>query len=169
MNQTVPQLLAGDTNIGMDLAQGHEWALDAMSTIRRRLTGCPLLVPPTVIEELAWLATQAERAEERDSALSFLRQHRTWGFELIHTVPLGNAYVAQIAERLRQAGLLPAAEANDAHILAEAAALGCSILLTSDEHLRAIDFQALSFELATFDLVTPIIATPREIVRKFFR
>ncbi len=169
MNPKAPQLLAGDTNVGMDLAQGHEWVLDALSTIRRRLSGCSLLVPPTVAEELAWLATQAEQADEREAAHYFLRQHRRWGFELVHTVPLGNAYVEQIAGRLRQASLLPSAELNDAHVLAEAAALGCSILLTSDEHLRAIDFQALSFELAAFELATPIIATPREMVRKFFR
>jgi hypothetical protein len=84
MNPKAPQLLAGATNVGMDLAQGHEWVLDAMSTIRRRLPGC-------------------------------------------------------------------------------------SILPTSDERLRTIDFQALSFELAVFELAVPIIATPREIVRKFFQ
>jgi hypothetical protein len=37
------------------------------------------------------------------------------------------------------------------------------------QNLRAIDFQRLSFELAAFDLTVPVIATPREIVRKFFR
>lgn len=169
MNPQAPQLLAGDTNVGMDLAQGHEWVLDALSAIRRRLPGCSLLVPPTVAEELAWLATQAGQAKERAAAQAFLRQHRRWGFELVHTVPLGNAYVGQIAERLRQASLLPSAETNDAHILAEAAALSCSILLTSDEHLRGMDFLALSFELAAFDLTAPIIAMPREIVRKFFQ
>ena len=51
-------------------------------------------------------------------------------------------------------------------ILAESAALGCFILLTSDGHLRAVDFQRLSFELASFDLTAPVIA-PREIVRSF--
>lgn len=64
MNPKAPQLLAGDTNVGMDLAQGHEWVLDAISTIRRRLPGCSLLVPPTVSEELAWLATHAEQAAQ---------------------------------------------------------------------------------------------------------
>ena len=53
--------------------------------------------------------------------------------------------------------------------LPKAVALGCSVLLTSDEHLRAIDFQRLAFELAHFEMVPPVIATPREIVRKFFR
>jgi predicted nucleic acid-binding protein len=169
MNLKAPQLLAGDTNVGMDLAQSQEWVLDALSIIRCRLPGCSLLVPPTVSEELAWLATHAEQAGEREAAQAFLRRHRSWGFELVHTVPLGITYVEWLAERLQQPGLLPPAEVNDAHILAEAAALGCSILLTSDEHLRGLDFQALSFELAAFDLATPIIATPREIVRKFFQ
>ena len=168
MNPKAPQLLAGDTNVGMDLAQGDEWVLDAMATIRLRLPGCSLLVPPTVSEELAWLAVHGEEAEEREAACAFLRRHRTWGFELIHTVPLGNAYVEQIAVRFLGGSLLPSAELNDAHILAEAAALGCSILLTSGAHLRAVDFQRLSFELAAFELTAPIIAAPREIVRKFF-
>lgn len=75
----------------------------------------------------------------------------------------------EVAARLLECGLLPCTEANDAHILAETAALGCSVLLTSDEHLRAIDFPRLSFELAAFDLKGPVIATPHEIVRKFFR
>jgi predicted nucleic acid-binding protein len=153
----------------MDLAQGNDWVLDAVSTIHRRLPECSLLIPPTVSEELAWLAAHAEENLEREAAREFLRRHRTWGFQLLHTVPLGDAYVAKIAERLQQTALLPASEINDAQILAESAALGCSVLLTSDEHLRAIDFQRLSFELATFDVGAPVIATPREIVRKFFR
>lgn len=109
MKPTAPQLLAGDPNVGMDLADGNEWVLDAMATIRRRLPGCSLLVPPTVAEELAWLAVQAEEPEERESARSFPRQHRTWGFALAHAVPLGGAYVDQVARRLSWAS--PAASA----------------------------------------------------------
>jgi hypothetical protein len=40
--------------------------------------------------------------------------------------------------------------------------------VTSDEHLRGIDFERLTLELQAFDVTAPIIATPREIVRKFF-
>lgn len=75
----------------------------------------------------------------------------------------------RIVERLRAARLLPREETNDAFILAEAAALGCSVLLTSDEHLRAIDYERLSFELSPLDVAVPISATPRDIVRRFFR
>ncbi|MGA2659145.1 MAG: type II toxin-antitoxin system VapC family toxin [Verrucomicrobiota bacterium] len=169
MNLKAPQILAADTNVGMDLARGDEWVLDSLSTIRRRLPGSSLLIPPTVSEELAWLALHAEETAERAAAHAFLRGHRNWGFQLLHAVPLGDAYVEKIAVRLRQAALLPASEVNDAHILAEAAALGCSILLTSDEHLRAIDFQRLRFELTPFELAAPVIAAPRDIVRGFFR
>jgi predicted nucleic acid-binding protein len=169
MNLKAPQVLAGDTNVGMDLAQGNDWVVDALSTIRRRLPGWSLLIPPTVSAELAWLAARAQEISEREAAREFLRRHRTWGFQLLHTVPLGDAYVGKIAERLLQASLLPPLEMNDAQILAESAALGCAVLLTSDEHLRAVDFQRLSFELARFEIEAPVIATPREIVRKFCR
>ena len=66
-------------------------------------------------------------------------------------------------------GLLPDEETHDALILAEAALLGCGILLTSDAHLRGLDFQRLTLLLQDFDVAAPVIATPREIVRKFFR
>jgi predicted nucleic acid-binding protein len=153
----------------MDLAQGNDWVLEAISTIHLRLPETSLLVPPTVAEEMAWLAIHAEETSVREVAREFIRRHRTFGFQLLHAVPFGDAYVAKIAGRLLRAGLLPPGEANDARILAEAAALGCSVLLTSDEHLRAIDFQRLSFELVPFEVGAPAIATPREIVRKFFR
>ncbi len=169
MNLKAPQVLAADTNVGMDLAQGDDWVLDAIATIRRRLPESSLLIPPTVSEEMAWLANHAEEPSVRDAAHDFLRRHRTWGFQLLHTVPLGDAYVAKIAERLLCEALLPPGETNDARILAESAALGCSVLLTSDEHLRAIDFQRLSFELAPYEIGAPVIATPREIVSSFFR
>jgi len=169
MNQRLPQVLAADTNVCMDLAQGDDWVADALFTIRRRLPGCSLLVPPTVSEELAWLAVHAKEIPVRQAAQLFLRQHRTWGFQLVHAVPLGEDYVGKIAASLLQAGLLPPFEINDAVILAESSALGCSVLLTSDEHLRAIDFQLLSFELEPFEVSSPVIASPREIVRKFCR
>src|SRR5258708_12632477 len=113
MNPNPPHVLAGDTNVGIDLAQGGEWVLDALSTIRRRLPGCSLLVPPTVSEELAWLADHAEEIKERQAAPEFLRQHRTWGFQLLHDVQLGNLYLPSFPPRLLQPPLLPPAQAND--------------------------------------------------------
>ncbi|HEY9172692.1 MAG TPA: hypothetical protein VI136_10455 [Verrucomicrobiae bacterium] len=97
MNPKAPQLLAGDTNVGMDLAPADEWVLNAMTTIRQRLSGCSLLMPPTVAEKRAWLARQADEPDDREAAHVLLRRHRSWGLEMIHAVPLGNAYVERIA------------------------------------------------------------------------
>lgn len=74
----------------------------------------------------------------------------------------------RIAERIREQGFIPDEVVNDSLVLAESALLGCSMLLTSDEHLRGIDFERLTLELQAFDVPAPVIATPREIVRKFF-
>ena len=57
-------------------------------------------------------------------------------------------------------------EVHDSLILAEAALLDCGLLLTSDQHLRGIDHEHLTLVLNPFELVPPVIASPREIVRK---
>ena len=54
-------------------------------------------------------------------------------------------------------------------IIAESALLECRILLSGDAHLRGVDFQRLTLLLKDFDVAAPVIATPSEIVRKFFR
>ena len=52
--------------------------------------------------------------------------------------------------------------------LAEAALLEARLLLSSDEHLRGINFTRLNLELHNFDLAAPVIVTPAEVARKFF-
>jgi hypothetical protein len=79
-----------------------------------------------------------------------------------------HAAARRIGRHLRNLGLLPGEEINDALILGEAALLHCAMLLTSDAHLRGLDFTTLAFELQAWDATAPIIATPREIVHKFF-
>jgi hypothetical protein len=98
-----------------------------------------------------------------------LRQLKGWHFDLLEIVPVGHGIVESIAQRLLTADLLPAEEVHDSLILAEAALLGCAVLLTSDAHLRGLDYARLTWELNACDVAVPVIATPREIVRKFFR
>ena len=83
-------------------------------------------------------------------------------------IPVRHGIAERIAQRLREQRLIPEEEVNDSLVLAESALLGCSLLLTSDEHLRGVDFERLTLELRSFDVPAPVIATPREIVRKFF-
>ena len=77
--------------------------------------------------------------------------------------------VERIAEEIRRQDLLPTDEMNDSLIVAEAALLECRMLLSTDAHLRAIDFEQLTILLKSLHVAAPVIATPREIVRKFFR
>jgi hypothetical protein len=77
--------------------------------------------------------------------------------------------VERIADALRHEKFLPTGELNDSLILAESALLGCGILLSADAHLRGIDYQRIKWLLQDFHVDAPLIATPREIVRKFCR
>lgn len=164
----LPRAVAVDTNVALDVASGVEEVCDAMATIRSRLAGAELILPPTVLAELAYAAKSADRTL-REAAHRALREHRAFGFRLVSFVALGAAQVERVAARIRTAGLLPEREVHDSLILVEAAALGCALLTTSDKELRAVDYQRLALELSAFDLAAPVIATPREIVRKFFR
>ena len=164
-----PLLVVADSNVPLDLARGCEDVLDAIALIRRRLRGGKMLIPPRVVRELAFLAEFADEPETRASAAAFLRRHREWGCQLVSYVTLGEEFVERVARQLRAGQLLPASEVNDSVILVEAAVLNASLLLTTDEHLRGIDFLQLTFVLERFDLSAPVIATPREIVQKFFR
>ena len=102
-----------------------------------------------------------------DAQTALVSLWKRWKIEPINLVPVGHGIVEVIAAKLRSAELLPADENHDALILAESSLLGCRILLTSDAHLRGIDFQRLTLLLKDFDVAAPMIATPREIVRKF--
>jgi len=164
-----PRLVAADTNVALDFAKGIDDVCDAIATIRARIVGVELILPPTVVEELVHAFLHDPDSEVRAAATKMLRQHRTMGFRPVNFVPLGREHVDRIAQTLRHRGLLPEEEANDSIILCEAAALGCALLTSSDAELRSIDHEKLVVELSRFDLTPPVIATPREIVRKFFR
>lgn len=161
-------LIAVDTNVLLDLASKTEAVADAVATIRKRLSAARFIVPPTAVHELV-LATHGESERTRRAALLALSKLRLWGFEPLNLVPVGHGIVERIASEIRHKDLVPAEEMNDSLIISEAALLECRMLLSSDAHLRAVNFQKLTLLLKDFDVAAPIIATPREIVRKFFR
>lgn len=161
-------LIAVDTNVPLDLADDKEHAFDALEVVRRRLKPGRILVTPTVFQELVFLAEESGATADREQAIRALRGLAGWSLELVNLVPVGHGIVERIADKVQEAGLLPAEEYNDGLILAEAALLNCTILLTGDAHLRGLDFQRASLELKAFDVEMPVIATPREIVAKFF-
>ena len=162
-------LVAVDSNVPLDLADGNESVLDALNTIRGRLSNARFVVTPSVFQELVHVALEDSVAARRALGQSALRQLKEWQFGLLQIVPVGHGIVESIAQRLRAAGLLPEEEVHDSLILAEVALLGCAVLLTSDAHLRGLDYARLTWELNACDVSVPVIATPREIVSKFFR
>jgi len=115
------------------------------------------------------IARLGDTAKERDLALSGMAAARRSRIVPVNLMPVGHGIVELIARKLRSAELLPASEVNDSQLVAESALLGARLLLSSDEHLRGMDFARLTIELEGFDLTTPVIATPAEVVRKFFQ
>lgn len=160
-------LLAADSNVPIDLAEPKEFAVDAIQLIRERLSPARIIIPPTAFQELVFMSEAFENAALREKARRALIQMRSHGLDVVNLVPVEHGIVDRVAECLISAGLLPGEERHDSLILAEAAILGCSVLLTSDAHLRGIDFQRAALELRAFDLSLPIIATPRELIAKF--
>jgi rRNA-processing protein FCF1 len=71
-----PPLIAVDTNVLIDLADGNEIVIDCFSTIRRKFPKAPVIIPPTVIGELADIATDGDSASEKGLALNALRRIR---------------------------------------------------------------------------------------------
>ena len=165
-----PLRLAVDTNVLLDLAEGVEAVLDTLALLDQRLPGNDTLVVPSVLDELAFLCDSGDSDRVRQSALRAMKLVREQGrFRPLLELACPQGLVDEVASEIRARSLLPSQEVHDSLILAEAALLGCGLLLTSDEHLRGIDHEHLTLVLNPFELVPPVIASPREIARKFFR
>jgi rRNA-processing protein FCF1 len=161
-------LAAVDTNFLLDLAVPKDRAHDAVEIFRRRVSGVEFVVPPTVIDELDYIAQHGDTAAERTLALTALRNLvHVWRFRPLDFIPVGHGIIEAVAQKLRREKLIPETEVNDSFILAEAALANCTILITSDEHIRAADTTLLSLTLKSCDVQAIIVRTPREIVRQF--
>jgi predicted nucleic acid-binding protein len=167
-----PLLIAADTNILLDQAVGSEDVLGALDVIRERLPEAKFIVTPTVLEELGYQMQSGEAEAERDAARTALSNLLAWGYQPLHVSPVGRGITEQIGWKLRAKGIVPAEEENDAYVIAEAALLGCSILLSSDHHLLDAQENPLFRDLlreCDVDGESLVIATPRKIAGQFFR
>ena len=165
-----PRLVAVDSNILLALAENDDEAVSAWEVIRTRLRPVMLIVPPTVLDEVGHKAAQLPKTGLQPIAAKALRELRSrWMLQPVDLRSDQEAIVALAGRAIALSGLLPYAERNDALVLAEAAVLECALLVSKDSHLHGIDRTALKKILAAFDLPSPLIASPREIVKKFYR
>lgn len=165
-----PQLVAVDTNVLLRLGDDDDEAIDAWQTIRTRVTNVQFIVPPTVIAETVEKSRHDSDAKVRNSARQFLREARSrWQMHPFAPNASQEAIIRNAARELHLSGLIAYEEINDAFIVAEAAVLGCILLVSNDSHLREIDGQKLAEVFEPLDLEPPAIRTMREIVRQFHR
>lgn len=165
-----PRLVAVDSNILLALAANDDEAVDAWEVIRTRLRPVMLVVSPTVLDEVGYKAGQSPATELQPLAAKALRELRSrWMLQPVDLRSDQEAIVTLVGQEIALSGLLPFAERNDALVLAEAAVLECALLVSKDSHLHGIDRTALKKILAGFDLPPPLIASPKEIVKKFYR
>lgn len=163
-----PLWVAVDTNVLLDLADEKENVWAAIDTVRQRLPGVQIVVPPTAVQELAWIVANGDTARERKLAIVAAQKLvPEWQFVPLNLIPVGLGITERIAGKLRSQGLLPSEEINDAYIVAECAYAGCKILLSSDHHVVEIPADKLTLILAAADVETVLISTPRAIARKF--
>ena len=165
-----PTLVAVDTNFPVLLAKGDDDAQEALQVVRRRLRPVQIIIPPTVAEELA---RHAEN--DRDPVLSRLaltalqRLETKWRFLPASLTSVQEAIVEEAVRRLRHSGLVPYPERNDAAVIAESAVLYSVLLVSNDSHLLAVDHRRLGLLFRELDLPVPLIISPREVVKKFYR
>lgn len=161
-------LIAVDTNVLYDWAGADAHVLDAIQTIRAKIPNAVLIITSTVIEELAFAVQHARNPETQKRAIKAGQNLLAWGIQPRDFAPVGHGITEKVAERIREAGLLPKAEVNDSFIIAEAALANCRLLISSDSHLKDIDQKRLGAILARCDVATPVIVSPYKIVHDFF-
>jgi predicted nucleic acid-binding protein len=163
-----PQLVAIDTNIVLALGEADEDTADLLQLILQRVAPSQILLCPTVLQEASYLSVNGDTVRRRRMAREGLRRSAGFRFHPSTLNAVQRALVDNAARCLLNRGLLPAAELNDARILSEAAVLNCVLLVSKDSHLLRLDHLQVNLLLRELDLSAPVIATPRELLRKSY-
>jgi predicted nucleic acid-binding protein len=165
-----PRLVAVDTNILLRLAEGEESTIDGIQAVRDRLRPVEFVVSSTAYQELIHLALHHNGLREGAVALGALSKLReSWKFTPAPFNALQRSIADNAARCMLRNRLLPDEEKNDARIVAESAVLNCVLLVSNDSHLLAVDHRRLGLLFRELDLPVPLIVSPREIVKKFYR
>ena len=151
----------------MDLAHPKDVALDAREVIHRRMRGAQILATPCVLKETFRNAQIATDPKTRADAHKALVGMKAWGVVAVELSDIQATIARFTANKLLDEGIIPVEEYNDALILAEAAVLGCQVLVSSDSHLLGADRARLALALQACGVNVVVVCSPREIVQVF--
>ena len=154
--------LALDTNLLLDLAGEEDFAHELKEEFVSR--GYSLVVPPTVVAELTFLAL-LENAPQKEKASLALDKMGHWNCQPFGLSSTQMAIAARFSARLMEALLLPEDEQNDGKILAQTSLVQIPLLVTSDKHLLDIDEEALLLAFNEADLLPVHPAHPKRLLR----
>ena len=154
--------LALDTNVLLDLAGEKDFAHEFKEEFSRR--GYSLLVPPTVVAELAFFAS-LKNAPQRDIANIALEKIGAWKCQPFALSSTQMAVAVRFAARLMESALIPETEQNDGKIIAQASLAEIPLLVTSDKHLLDVDEEALLLAFNDADLSPVHVAHPRRLLK----
>ncbi len=154
--------LALDTNLLLDLAGGKEFAHDFKEEFASR--GYSLLVPPTVVAELTYLAV-TKRSPQQELAGLALENIVRWKCQPFALSSTQLAIALRFATRLMDLSLIPVAEQNDGKILAQASLASIPLLVTSDKHLLDIDEDSLLLAFNDADLLPVHPSHPKRLLK----
>lgn len=163
-----PKSVALDTCVMIDLASGDAVSDTALKAIRRRLTGTVIIVTPTAVQELAWLATEADEEETRNLATLALRDLKArWGIEPANCNPANHGIIELAAQELRARGVVPEEEVGDSLIIAESSSAECALLVSADGHMLDADNNNLNQILVGRHLNPIVIISPWKIAKDY--
>lgn len=163
-----------DTCFLIDLADKNPVALSSLQALHRHQY--ILLAPPTVLQELAYIATQSEEHDPKvkELALKALQSLRTWKIDPYNLIPAGHGLVEINGDALRRKGLIPEEERHDSFILIETSLLKGSLLITTNRDLLQINESTETLSryiqfMEEQDLMPVVVIHPKEVIKRLGR
>ena len=149
-----------DSNVLIDLGERVTFAHDFLVAYQSQ----GLAVPPTVVQELTYIAFHGDPPVCK-FAFEALANMRQWDIFPYDLKSVGHGITELDAKSLISKGLLPDDEFNDGLIIIETALACIPSLVTSDNHLLAINQAQLIRALGEFDLPPVTIFHPKDLLR----
>jgi predicted nucleic acid-binding protein len=162
MEASPKKTLALDTNLLLDLAGEKDFAHEFREEFSKR--GYSLFVPPTVVAELAFLASLKDAPQQKsaDVALEKISDWKCHPFTLSSTQL---TIAVRFAGRLLDSSIIPENELNDGKILAQTSLAEIPLLVTSDKHLLDVDESTLLLAFNDADLLPVHPLHPKRLLK----